>query len=101
MQGSFHVGEQFTSKINDRLTLTAGGELEHRGVLAGLEQTYKVSDTFVNYREGSYYENTAAGNLGANVSLDNNTLAYLHLDSRFSDQTRGTYGASMGIQIQF
>ncbi|MBT5633712.1 MAG: hypothetical protein HOJ13_13380 [Nitrospina sp.] len=101
VQGSFHVGEQFTAKINDRLTLTAGGELEHRRVLAGREQTYKVSDTIVNYRHGSFYESSAAGNLGANVSLDNNTLAYLHLDSRFSDQTRGTYGASMGIQIQF
>ena len=83
------------------MTLTAGGELEHRRVLAGREQTYKVSDTIVNYRHGSFYESSAAGNLGANVSLDNNTLAYLHLNSRFSDQTRGTYGASMGIQIQF
>ena len=101
MQGSFHVGEQFTSKINDRLTLTAGGELEHRGVLAGLEQTYKVSDTIVDYRQGSFYESSVAGNMGANYSLDNNTLAYVHLDSRFSDNTQGTYGASMGIQIQF
>jgi hypothetical protein len=101
VQGSLHDGEQFTSKINDRLTLTIGGELEHRRVLAGREQTYKVSDTIVDYRQGSFYESSVAGNMGANYSLDNNTLAYVHLDSRFSDNTQGTYGASMGIQIQF
>lgn len=101
IQGSVHVGEQFTSRINERLTLTVGAEVEHRVVLSGREQTYKISDTIVNFNHGSYYENTAAGNLGVNVSLDNNTLAYVHLDSRFSNNTRGTYGASMGIQIQF
>ena len=83
------------------MTLTLGAEVEHRVVLSGREQTYKISDTIVNFDHGSYYENTAAGNLGASYSLDNNTLAYVHLDSRFSNNTRGTYGASMGIQLSF
>ena len=50
IQGSLHVGEQFTSKINERLTLTVGGEVEHRVVLSGKEQTYKISDTIVNFK---------------------------------------------------
>jgi hypothetical protein len=101
VQGSIHVGEQFTSKINDRLTFTIGGELEHRLVLAGREQSYAINGTTVDYKQGSFYESSVAGNMGVNYSLDNNTLAYLHVDNRFSNYTQGTFGASMGIQIKF
>ncbi len=101
VQGSVLIGEQLTSKINDKLTVIVGGELEHRTVLAGRDQSYAINGTTVDYRNGSFYENTAAGNLGARYAMGENMLAYVNLDSRFSNQTRGTYGASMGIQISF
>jgi hypothetical protein len=101
VQGSVHVAEQFTSRITDRLTFTIGGELEHRLVLAGREQSYAINETTVDYKQGSFYESSVAGNMGVNYSLDNNTLAYIHVDNRFSNYTQGTFGASMGIQIQF
>jgi len=75
--------------------------MEHRLVLAGREQTYAINETPVDYKQGSFYESSVAGNLGVNYSLDNNTLAYLHIDNRFSNFTRGTYDASLGIQIKF
>jgi hypothetical protein len=101
VQGSIHIGEQLTSKINDKVTVTVGGELEHRKVLMGREQSYAINGTTVDYRQGSFWENTAAGRLGATYLMDNNTLAYVNLDSRFSNQTRGTYGASVGMKILF
>ncbi len=101
VQGSVHIGEQLTSKINDKLTLTVGGELEHRKVLMGREQSYAINGTTVDNKHGSFWENTAAGKLGATYLMDNNTLAYVNLDSRFSNQTRSTYGASVGIKLNF
>ncbi len=101
VQGSVLIGEQLTSKINDKLTVIVGGELEHRTVLAGRDQSYAINGTTVDYRNGSFWENTAAGKLGVRYAMNDHTLAYVNLDSRFSNQTRGTYGASMGIQISF
>jgi hypothetical protein len=101
VQGSIHIGEQLTSKINDKVTVTVGGELEHRKVLMGREQSYAINGTTVDNKQGSFWENTAAGRLGATYLMDNNTLAYVNLDSRFSNQTRGTFGASVGLKILF
>ena len=42
-----------------------------------------------------------AGKLGANYSINNNMVAYVNIDSRFSNLIRGTYGASVGLKLNF
>ena len=100
-QGSVHIGETLTSKVNDKLTVTVGGELEHRTVLTGREQSYAINGTTADSRNGQFWQNSVAGKLGANYSMNNNMIAYVNVDSRFSDRTRGTYGASVGVKLNF
>ena len=84
-----------------RSTVTIGAELEHRTVLSGREQSYAINGTTVDYKQGSFWENTAAAKLGVTYLMDDNTLAYVNIDSRFSDHTRGTYGVSVGMKLNF
>ena len=90
-----------TSKVNDKLTVTVGGELEHRTVLTGREQKYVINGTGAESKNGQFWQNSVAGNLGANYSMNNNIAAYVNLDSRLSDYNRRTYGASVGLKINF
>ena len=113
VQGSIHLGEQLTTKFNDRLRFTLGAELEHRIVLAGRNQTYSINNVSVDFRGGSFYENSVAGNLGLNYSFINQKQhcdiynefcggsLYIQLNSRLSDETRGTYGGSVGLRLNF
>jgi len=100
-QGSVHIGETLTSKVNEKLTVTAGGELEHRTVLSGREQTYSINGTTAEFKNGQFWQNSVAGKLGANYSMNNNMVAYVNIDSRFSNLIRGTYGASVGLKLNF
>ena len=100
-QGSIHIGESLTSKVSDNLTVTVGGELEHRSLLRGREQTYAINGTTADTRHGQFWQNSVAGKLGANYSINNNMVAYVNLDSRFSTLARGTYGASAGVKLNF
>ena len=101
LQGSIHIGEQLTSKVNDKLTVTVGGELEHRTVLTGREQKYVINGTGAESKNGQFWQNSVAGKLGANYSMNNNMVAYINIDSRFSNLIRGTYGASVGLKLNF
>jgi hypothetical protein len=113
VQGSIHIGEQLTTNFNDRLRFTLGAELEHRTVLAGRKQTYRINNATVDHRHGSFYENSVAGNLGLNYSLidhkqDCNAYKefcggsfYIQLNSRLSDKIRGTYGGGVGVRLNF
>jgi len=100
-QGSVHIGETLTSKVNEKLTVTAGGELEHRTVLSGREQKYVINGTGAESKNGQFWQNSVAGKLGANYSMTNNMVAYVNIDSRFSNLIRGTYGASVGLKLNF
>ena len=101
LQGSIHIGEQLTSKVSDKLTVTVGGELEHRTVLTGREQKYVINGTGAESKNGQFWQNSVAGKLGANYSMNNNMVAYVNIDSRFSNLIRGTYGASVGLKLNF
>tara|TARA_Y100001960_G_scaffold329605_1_gene421425 strand:- start:218 stop:1699 length:1482 start_codon:yes stop_codon:yes gene_type:complete len=100
-QGGVHIGETLTSKVSDNLTVTVGGELEHHSVLRGRKQTYTINGTTADTRHGQFWQNSVAGKLGANYSMNNNMVAYVNLDSRFSNLARGTYGASVGLSLNF
>ena len=101
LQGSIHGSEQFTTKVNHKLSLTLGVEIEHRTVLAGREQRYSVNGTFADYKDGSFFENSLATNIGMDYTMKNNAIAYVRLDNRLSNLTRGTYGGSLGIRVAF
>ena len=113
VQGSIHIGEQLTTNFNDRLRFTLGAELEHRTVLAGRKQTYRINHAAVDHRHGSFYENSVAGNLGLNYSFIDHKAGcnvyegfcggsfYIQLNSRLSDETRGTYGGGVGVRLNF
>ena len=101
VQGSIHVGEQLTSKVNSKLNVIVGAELEHRTVLTGREQSYSINKTLAKSRNGQFWQNSVAGKLGANYSFNNNMFAYLNIDSRFSNLIRGTYGGSVGLRLNF
>ena len=113
VQGSIHLGEQLTTVFNDRLRFTLGGELEHRTVLAGRNQTYRINNASVDYRHGSFYENSVAGNLGLNYSFIDHKPGcnvyeefcggslYIQLNSRLSNETRGTYSGGVGVRLNF
>ena len=106
IQESVHLGEQLTSTFNDRLAITLGLEYEFRFVLAGKNQTYRINDATADYDDGSFSQNSGSGNLGLSYRFGsksklNQGLAYIQFNSRLSDETRGTYGGSLGISINF
>ena len=113
VQGSIHLGEQLTSTFNDRLDITLGLEYEFRFALAGKNQTYRINGTPTDYTGGSFSENSASANLGLNYSFINQKQhcdiynefcggsLYIQLNSRLSDETRGTYGGSVGLRLNF
>jgi len=99
-----------TSTFNDRLGVTLGVEYEFRFALAGKNQTYRINGTPTDYTDGSFSENSGSGNLGLSYRFGwfgpsksrlNQGLAYIQLNSRLSDETRGTYGGSFGMRLNF
>ena len=113
LQESFYIGEQLTSTFNDRLGVTLGVELERRWALSGKTQTYRINGTPTDYTDGSFSENSASANLGLNYSFIDHKPGcnvyeefcggslYIQLNSRLSDETRGTYGGSVGLRLNF
>jgi hypothetical protein len=110
VQESIHLGEQLTSTFNDRLAITLGLEYEFRLALAGKNQTYRINGTPTDYTDGSFSENSGSGNLGLSYRLGwfgpsrskmHQGLAYIQLNSRLSDENRGTYGGSVGLRLNF
>jgi hypothetical protein len=110
IQESIHLAESLTSTFNDRLGIILGVDLEHRRVLSGKNQDYRINNIPVEYNDGSFSENSASGNFGFNYRFGwwgpsktdlHQGLAYIHLTSRLSDETRGNYGGSVGVRLNF
>ena len=66
--------------------------------------------TPTDYTDGSFSENFASANLGLNYPFGwfgpsksklREGLAYIQLNGRVSDETRGTYGGSVGLRLNF
>jgi len=108
-QESIHLGEQLTSTFNGRLGITLGVEVERRWALFGKTQTYRINNTPTDYTDGSFSENSASANLGLNYPFgwwgpSKSKLrqgAYIQFNGRLSDETRGTYGGSVGLRLNF
>ena len=92
------------------LDFMLGLEYEFRLELAGKTQTYQINGTPTDYTDGSFSENSGSGNLGFNYrfgsfasssSSQNLGVAYIRLNSRLSDQSRFTYGGSVGLRLNF
>ena len=102
-QGSIHLGEQLTSKITDKLAVTVEGEVEGRTVFTGRKQAYAINGTPVESRDKQFRQATVSAKLGANYTMNNSSIAYVNLDSRFSNyaKSKGTYGANVGLRLAF
>ena len=109
LQESFYIGEQLTSTFNDRLGVTLGVEVERRWAISGKTQTYRINGTPTDYTDGSFSENSASANLGLNYPFGwfgpsrsklHEGLAYIQLNGRMSDETRGTYGGQYRAQAK-
>jgi len=101
VQGSIHIGERLTSKINDKLTVTVEGEVEHSNGLAGRKQSYAINGIPTESKDEQFGQTTVSGRLGA--TMDNNMTAHVNLDSRLSNyaKSRGTYGVNVGLSLAF
>jgi hypothetical protein len=102
-QGSIHLGEKLTSKITDKLAVTVEGEVEGRTVFTGRKQAYAINGTPVESRDKQFRQATVSAKLGANYTMNNSSIAYVNLDSRFSNyaKSKGTYGANVGLSLPF
>ena len=102
-QGSIHLGEQLTSKITDKLAVTVEGEVEGRTVFTGRKQAYAINGTTVESRDKQFRQATVSAKLGANYTMNNSSIAYVNIDSRFSNyaKSKGTYGAYVGLRLAF
>ncbi len=103
VQGSVHVGEQLTTKVNKDLAVRIGVELDYRNVLMGRTQSYAVNGTLVKNKGGdSFTEKTASLRMGMLYGMSKDTIAYVNMDGRISDNaTQGTYGLSIGMKLNF
>ncbi len=103
VQGSVHIGEQLTTKVNKDLAVRIGAELDYRNVLMGRTQSYAVNGTLVKNKGGdTFTEKTASLRMGMFYGMSKDTIAYVNMDGRISDNaTRGTYGLSAGMKLNF
>jgi len=100
LQESLYLQEQFSYELDERTGIKLGVEIEHRKVLNGKEQEYKVKETRVVSSEGRNFENSISGNLDFNYKTPYG-LAYFQLQHRISDQSRGTLGGGIGVKFRF
>jgi hypothetical protein len=102
VQGSVHVSEQLITRINKKLAVRVGGEFEYRTVLTGRTQSYSINGTLVKSKSGNFNEKAVSVRVGTHYAMNDNSLAYVNVDGRISDNaTRGTYGLSAGIKLNF
>ena len=100
-QLSIHIGKQLTSMLGEKVQFRFGGELEHRSVIAGKNQDHALNAVTVDFRSGTFYENSISMNTGFDYALSDYSKVYLRFDGRASDQTAFSLGGSMGINIYF
>ena len=100
-QLSVHLGEQLTLLLGDKIEFRLGSEFEHRSVLAGKTQNHAINDVDVDFKSGSFYENSISMNTGFNYSLGEYSKAYIQFNGRVSDQTAVSVGGSVGVNVVF
>ena len=100
MQESIYLREEVSHKLGNNLGVKLGAEIEHRKVLIGAKQKYKINSTDVSFSNGRNSEILMSANLDLNHKIPNG-LAYFQLQQRFSRDQQGSFGGGIGIKFKF
>lgn len=100
IQESVYLRQQISHKLNKKLKINLGCEFEHRKVLEGEKQEYKIRDTKVRYSGGNHSEISISGNLDVRYKIPYG-LAVANIQGQISDARRENIGGGVGINFSF
>ena len=100
LQESLYLREEISHKTVNDLGLKLGAEIEHRKVLIGAKQKYKINSTDVSFSEGKNSELLMSANFDINYKIPHG-LAYFQIQQRFSRGQQGSFGGGMGVKFKF
>ena len=100
LQESIYLREEISHKLGKNLALKLGAEVEHRKVLIGAKQKYKINSTDVSFSNGRNSELLMSANFDFNHKIPHG-LAYFQIQQRFSRDQQGSFGGGIGVKFKF
>ena len=100
LQESIYLREEISHKLGKKSALKLGAEVEHRKVLIGAKQKYKINSTDVSFSNGRNSELLMSANFDFNHKIPHG-LAYFQIQQRFSRDQQGSFGGGIGVKFKF
>ena len=100
IQESIYLREEISHKLGKKSALKLGAEVEHRKVLIGAKQKYKINSTDVSFSNGRNSELLMSANFDFNHKIPHG-LAYFQIQQRFSRDQQGSFGGGIGVKFKF
>ena len=100
IQESIYLREEISHKLGRNSALKLGAEVEHRKVLIGAKQKYKINSTDVSFSNGRNSELLMSANFDFNHKIPHG-LAYFQIQQRFSRDQQGSFGGGIGVKFKF
>jgi len=100
LQESIYLREEISHKLGKNSALKLGAEVEHRKVLIGAKQKYKINSTDVSFSNGRNSELLMSANFDVNHKIPHG-LAYFQIQQRFSRDQQGFLGGGIGVKFKF
>ena len=100
IQESIYLREEISHKLGKNSALKLGAEVEHRKVLIGAKQKYKINSTDVSFSNGRNSELLMSANFDVNHKIPHG-LAYFQIQQRFSRDQQGFLGGGIGVKFKF
>ncbi|MEE2698716.1 MAG: hypothetical protein VX923_03360 [Pseudomonadota bacterium] len=100
VQESIYLREQISHRLNEKISVNLGAEIEHRKVLEGKQQEYKIKKSQVKFSGGNHSEVSISGNLDLQYKIPNG-LAFAHIQHQISDSRQKNIGGGVGVNFSF
>ena len=100
LQESIYLREEISHKLGRNSALKLGAEVEHRKVLIGAKQKYKINSTDVSFSNGRNSELLMSANFDVNHKIPHG-LAYFQIQQKFSRDQQGSFGGGIGVKFKF
>ena len=100
IQESVYLREQFSHKLDEKGVIKFGADFEHRKVLSGKDQEYRIKGTRVNFSGGRNSEFSISGSIGLNYKLPYGLL-HAEFQRRIAEGRRETLGGGIGFKLEF
>ena len=100
LQESIYLREEISHKLGKNSALKLGAEVEHRKVLIGAKQKYKINSTDVSFSNGRNSELLMSANFDVNHKIPHG-LAYFQIQQKFSRDQQGSFGGGIGVKFKF